>query len=211
MVYVYFSFDLSVELRHLLDIKTESECPESQNVHQRASLTLDNFWWRVGQGSHIQQAPHPPGKHVWGEALILDSLNLQVGAEIMLTRLKQIYGYSIFLTVNFSLQGSFNRPHLESSSQCPSLSVDSRLNGLQVELSETCALCLSRLMSLIFATPITVPEPLDEASGSPTHDDAVQLTSTSQLHLLFKVDCCLEDVNVFTLSNLAGKSFLNFE
>lgn len=66
-------------------------------------------------------------------------------------------------------------------------------------------------MSLICAPPITVPEPLDEASVSPTNDDAVQLTSTSQLHLLFKVDCCLEDVNVFTLSNLAGKSFLNFE
>lgn len=93
-LHIYFSLDLSVELRHLLDIKTESECPESQNVHQRASLTLDHFWWRVGQGSHIQQAPHPPGKHVWGEALILDSLNLQVEAEIMLTHLKYIYGYS---------------------------------------------------------------------------------------------------------------------
>lgn len=68
---------LCVELQHLPDIKAES--PESQNVHQRASLSLDNFWWRVGQGSHIQQAPHPPGKHVWGEALVLDSLSLQVG------------------------------------------------------------------------------------------------------------------------------------
>lgn len=66
-------------------------------------------------------------------------------------------------------------------------------------------------MSLIFAPPPTVPELLDEASVSPTDDDAVKLTSTSQLHLLFKVDCCLEDVNVFTLSNLAGKSFLDFE
>lgn len=94
-LHIYFSFNLSVELQHLLDIKTESESPESQNVHQRASLTLDNFWWRVGQGSHIQQAPHPPGKHVWGEALILDSLSLQVGAEIMLAHLKQyIYCYS---------------------------------------------------------------------------------------------------------------------
>lgn len=68
----------SVELQHLLDLKVDKESPESQNVHQRASLSLDNFWWRVGQGSHIQQAPHPPGKHVWGEALILDSLSLQV-------------------------------------------------------------------------------------------------------------------------------------
>lgn len=73
---------VSVELQHLLDIKDDSEGPESQNVHQRASLCLDNFWWRVGQGSHIQQAPHPPGKHVWGEALILDSLSLQVSSQI---------------------------------------------------------------------------------------------------------------------------------
>lgn len=73
-----------VELQHLLDFKVDiKESPESQNVHQRASLTLDNFWWRVGQGSHIQQAPHPPGKHVWGEALILDSLSLQVRAQII--------------------------------------------------------------------------------------------------------------------------------
>lgn len=94
-LHIYFSFNLSVELQHLLDIKTESESPESQNVHQRASVTLDNFWWRVGQGSHIQQAPHPPGKHVWGEALILDSFRLQVGAEIILAHLKQyIYCFS---------------------------------------------------------------------------------------------------------------------
>lgn len=78
----FILLSVSVELRHLLDIKADTESPESQYVHQRASLSLDNFWWRVGQGSHIQQAPHPPGKHVWGEALILDSLSLQVGAQI---------------------------------------------------------------------------------------------------------------------------------
>lgn len=76
---------VSSELRHILDIKVESENQESQNVHERASLSLDNFWWRVGQGSHIQQAPHPPGKHVWGEALILDSLSLQVGLQIFVS------------------------------------------------------------------------------------------------------------------------------
>ncbi|XP_019133654.2 protein KIAA0100 isoform X4 [Larimichthys crocea] len=168
----------SAELQHLLDIKDDIESPESQNVHQRASLSLDNFWWRVGQGSHIQQAPHPPGKHVWGEALILDSL---------------------------SLQGSFNRPHTEPSSQSPSLSVESSLKGLQVELSETCALCLSRLLSLICVPPRdTGPQLSDVASVSPPSDDAIQPTPSSQLHLLFKLDCCLEDVNVFTLSNLAG-------
>lgn len=75
-----------------------------------------------------------------------------------------------------------------------------------MELSETCALCLSRLTSLIFAPPVTVPELSDESFVSSSNDDGIQLTSTLQLHLLFKLDCCLEDVNVFTLSNLAGKS-----
>uniref|UniRef100_A0A3Q1ED73 Bridge-like lipid transfer protein family member 2 n=1 Tax=Acanthochromis polyacanthus TaxID=80966 RepID=A0A3Q1ED73_9TELE len=122
----------------------------SQNVQQRASLSLDNFWWRVGQGSHIQQAPHPPGKHVWGEALILDSL---------------------------SLQGCLNRPHVESSSRSPSLSVESSLKGLQVELSETCALCLSRLLSLMCVTHDTEPQLSDVAVVSPSSDDSGSLSS----------------------------------
>uniref|UniRef100_A0A8C4NXK1 Si:ch211-259g3.4 n=1 Tax=Dicentrarchus labrax TaxID=13489 RepID=A0A8C4NXK1_DICLA len=155
-----------------------------QNVHQRASLSLDNFWWRVGQGSHIQQAPHPPGKHVWGEALILDSL---------------------------SLQGSFNRPHRESSTQSPSLIVESSLKGLQVELSETCALCLSRLLSVICVPRDMEPQLSDVASLSPSSDDAVHPIPSSQLHLMFKLECCLEDVNVFTLSNLAGAVSLRMD
>ncbi|XP_068571689.1 bridge-like lipid transfer protein family member 2 isoform X4 [Cebidichthys violaceus] len=174
----------SAELQHLLDIKVDLEITESQNVHRRASLSLDNFWWRVGQGSHIQQAPHPPGKHVWGEALILDSL---------------------------SLQGSFNRPQMESSSRDQSLSVESSLKGLQVELSETCALCLSRLLSLMCVPPDTGPQLPDVASVSPSSDDSVPPVPSSQLQLLFKLDCCLEDVNVFTLSNLAGAVSLRMD
>ncbi|XP_031729431.1 protein KIAA0100 isoform X4 [Anarrhichthys ocellatus] len=174
----------SAELQHLLDIKDDAEITESQNVHRRASLSLDNFWWRVGQGSHIQQAPHPPGKHVWGEALILDSL---------------------------SLQGSFNRPQMESSSRDQSLSVESSLKGLQVELSETCALCLSRLLSLMRVPPDAGPQLPDVASVSPSSDDTVPPIPSSQLQLLFKLDCCLEDVNVFTLSNLAGAVSLRMD
>ncbi len=64
------------ELQHLLG--SEEDDVKSLTVTEKASLSLDHFWWRVGQGSHIQQAPHPAGKHVWGEALILDSLTLQV-------------------------------------------------------------------------------------------------------------------------------------
>lgn len=172
----------NTELQHLLDIKVDKENPESQNMHQRASLTLDNFWWRVGQGSHIQQAPHPPGKHVWGEALILDSL---------------------------SLQGSLNRPHSESSSHSPSLSVESSLRGLQVELSETCALCLSRLLSLISVPLDAEPRVSDPPAVSPPSDDNVHPFSTS--HLLFKLDCSLEDVNIFTVSNLAGAVALRMD
>uniref|UniRef100_A0A3P9KJ73 Si:ch211-259g3.4 n=1 Tax=Oryzias latipes TaxID=8090 RepID=A0A3P9KJ73_ORYLA len=153
---------------------------DSQNLvlHQRAAVSLENFWWRVGQGSHIQQAPHPPGKHVWGEALVLDFL---------------------------SLQGSLNRPHTETSCHAPSLSLESNLKGLQVELSETCALCLSRLLSLVHLPPDTEPQQSDAAVVSPAGGTTVQSSSSfSLLQLLFKLDCCLEDVNVFTLSNVAG-------
>ncbi|XP_024866117.1 protein KIAA0100 isoform X1 [Kryptolebias marmoratus] len=175
----------NAELQHLLDLKVDRESSESQNLHQRASLSLDSFWWRVGQGSHIQQAPHPPGKHVWGEALVLDSL---------------------------SLQGSLNRPFSESSSQSPSLSVDSSLKGLQVELSETCALCLSRLMSLMCFSRDAAPSAA--AAVSPSSDKTISpssSSSSSQLHLLFKVDCCLDDVNVFTVSNVAGAVSLRMD
>ncbi|TNN66058.1 Protein KIAA0100 [Liparis tanakae] len=174
----------SAELQHLRDIKVDPDSTEAQNVHRRVSLSLDNFWWRVGQGSHIQQAPHPPGKHVWGEALILDTL---------------------------SLQARFNRPRMESSSSNPSLSVESSLKGLQVELSETCALCLSRLLSLICGPHGSGPQLPDVASVSPSGGDAVPPTPSSLLQLLFKLDCCLEDVNVFTLSNLAGAVSLRMD
>lgn len=75
--------------------------------------------------------------------------------------------------------------------------MESSLKGLQVELSETCALCLSRLLSLL-CVPRDAELP-DVASVSPSGDAA-----SSQLHLLFKLDCGLEDVNMFTLSNVAG-------
>ncbi|XP_055081782.1 bridge-like lipid transfer protein family member 2 [Periophthalmus magnuspinnatus] len=167
---------VSAELKHLPDMKTDHESPEPQNVHQRASLVLDSFWWRVGQGSHIQQAPHPPGKHVWGEALVLDSL---------------------------TLKGSLNRPHFEVYDQLPCLNLESSLKGLQVELSETCALCLSRLLSLL--VPAVKDQQLSEVSAAPAlNESAVQPSTPSHLNFRFKLDFCLEDVNVFTLSNLAG-------
>ncbi|KAG5269355.1 hypothetical protein AALO_G00201080 [Alosa alosa] len=157
----------SAELRHLLEATEDSESRSSSRGQQRASVSLDHFWWRVGQGSHIQQAPHPPGKHVWGEALILDS---------------------------FTLQGSCGEPEgrsPESPGPARSLSVESSLKGLQVEVSETCALCLSRLLSLF--TP------------SGTRKAAVPVpTPATPSTLLLSLELSLDDVNVFTLSNVAG-------
>ncbi|XP_036392090.1 protein KIAA0100-like [Megalops cyprinoides] len=170
----------STELQHLMDFPTDPDSLSSQSLHQRASLSLDHFWWRVGQGSHIQQAPHPPGKHVWGEALILDSL---------------------------TLQGSCNTSQLDSAVPSESICVESRLKGLQVELSETCALCLSRLVSL-FSQPgggagerAGQPRPL---SPRPSMGEATPSSSPSRHPVLFKLELGLEDVNVFTLSNIAG-------
>lgn len=59
-------------------VPTDYQHLRPQSVHQRAVLAVDHLCWRVGNDSHIQRAPHPPNMHVWGEALILDSFNLQV-------------------------------------------------------------------------------------------------------------------------------------
>uniref|UniRef100_A0A8C7QEU9 Si:ch211-259g3.4 n=1 Tax=Oncorhynchus mykiss TaxID=8022 RepID=A0A8C7QEU9_ONCMY len=158
-------------------ISVSSESLKFQNVHRRLALSLDHFWWRVGQGSHIQQAPHPPGKHVWGEALILDSL---------------------------TLQGSFNKPQSESSSHSESVSVESNLKGLQLEVSETCALCLSRLLALCNLANGRKLEASEQPDVVPVPALVDGTTSPSQGAFYFKIECNLEDVNVFTLSNVAG-------
>ncbi|XP_022525858.2 protein KIAA0100 isoform X1 [Astyanax mexicanus] len=161
----------SAELQHLVDSSTEEESVQGLNMSQRVSLSLDHFWWRVGQGSHIQQAPHPPGKHVWGEALILDS---------------------------FTLQGSSTKPQGVDSKSAASVCAESRLQGLQVEVSETCTLCLSRLLSLLklgqSQNSIT-PEP-----ESITHESSAPCPLLPVLNLQLN----LQDTNVFTLSNVAG-------
>ncbi|KAI1893283.1 hypothetical protein AGOR_G00122110 [Albula goreensis] len=169
----------STELQHLLDFPGDVELPPCRVLHQRASLSLDHFWWRVGQGSHIQQAPHPPGKHVWGEALILDTL---------------------------TLQGSWNRSTLDSTPTPDSLQVQSQLKGLQMELSETCAQCLSRLLWLV--SQDNAP-PVEGSGSSPLHipapaNESISQSSPTQNSVLFKLQLSLEDVNVFTLSNIAG-------
>ncbi|XP_051963532.1 protein KIAA0100-like [Xyrauchen texanus] len=156
----------NTELQHLLDHNPEEDGVKSLTVTEKASLSLDHFWWRVGQGSHIQQAPHPPGKHVWGEALILDSL---------------------------TLQGSFSKPRLVNCSPSGSVLVESSLIGLQLEVSETCTLCLSRLLSVLR---------LEKVENIPIHLPLEK--PSAYLPPLFKFKLSLEDVNVFTLSNVAG-------
>lgn len=105
-------------------------------------------------------------------------------------------------------QGSYTRPRSESSSQSPCLNMASKLTGLQVELSETCALCLSRLMCLFTLPADREPQGADPASAGqlPSYSSSSSSPYSTPPPLLFSMECGLEDVNVFTLSNLAGKS-----
>lgn len=105
-------------------------------------------------------------------------------------------------------QGSFNHPHTDLSSHSPSLSVECGLKGLQLELSETCALCLSRLLSLICVPAGPHAQLPAAAAVTPSAGEHVHSYASSQPHLLLKLDCSLEEVNVFTLSNVAGETLI---
>ncbi|KAM4700309.1 bridge-like lipid transfer protein family member 2 isoform 2-T2 [Discoglossus pictus] len=147
----------------------------TQNLHQRVMLSVSHLCWRVGKDSHIQQALHPPNTHIWGEALVLDS---------------------------FTLQGSYNQSLGVGIVQADTLFIESTVQGLQVEFSDTCAECLSRVLSLL---PTTRKHPVPASQG--------QLSSTSlyvesgvKPALLWKVDVRVEEVNLFTLSSLVGAS-----
>lgn len=60
---------------------------------------------------------------------------------------------------------------------------------------------------MVHLPPDTEPQHPDAAVVSPPGGRSVPSPSPSQL--LFKLDCNLEEVNVFTLSNLAGKGCWN--
>lgn len=191
------------ELQHLLD--SDEDGMKSVTVTEKASLSLDHFWWRVGQGSHIQQAPHPPGKHVWGEALILDCLTLQVKSTcIYLVSCRSLCRMDCILKIKniwlcvipflICSQGSYSKPWTVNSSPPGSVCMESSLKGLQLEVSETCTLCLSRLFSVLKldkAENVSLHSPLEKPPTCPPP--------------LFKFKLSLEDVNTFTLSNVAGK------
>ncbi|XP_077336545.1 bridge-like lipid transfer protein family member 2 isoform X3 [Lithobates pipiens] len=146
----------------------------TQNLHQRVLLSVSNLCWRVGKDSHIQQALHPPNTHIWGEACVLDT---------------------------FSLQGSYNQS-VGVIMQADTLFIDSTVQGLQIEFSDTCAECVSRVLSLMpIASKHPVPTSPDLLSPTSPHGEA-----TSKLAVLWKVDVRVEEVNLFTLSNLVGAS-----
>ncbi|KAG9486015.1 hypothetical protein GDO78_008877 [Eleutherodactylus coqui] len=146
----------------------------TQNLHQRALLAVSNLCWRVGKDSHIQQALHPPNTHIWGKAFVLDS---------------------------FSLQGSYNQAlGVVGIMQADTLFIESTVQGLQVEFSDTCTECLSRVLSLMpVASKHHVP-----ASQGPLSPLSPSGDLSSKLALLWKVDARVEDVNLFTLSTLVG-------
>ncbi|XP_063151468.1 bridge-like lipid transfer protein family member 2 [Candoia aspera] len=156
---------ISVDYQHL----------RPQSVHQRAVLAVDHFCWRVGADSHIQRAPHPPNMHVWGEAFILDS---------------------------FNLQGSYNQPLGTSSTHADTLFLDCTLRGLQLESSDACSDCLSRLL-LLLRPPAPCPHD--------PHREEPPIATGEEPGVLWKVDLKVEDVNLFSLSALAGATELRVD
>ncbi|XP_069471435.1 bridge-like lipid transfer protein family member 2 isoform X2 [Ambystoma mexicanum] len=157
---------LSLDYQHL----------RTQSLHQRANLALDHLCWRVGKDSHIQQAPHPPDTHLWGEALNLNT---------------------------FNIQGSFNQPLIIGSTQADTLFIDCTIQGLQLESSDTATECLSRVLSLGCQNRRKPQPELQMPSAEQDHHHG---DPSFSLGLLWKVDLRAEDVNLFTLSSLVGAS-----
>lgn len=93
------------------------------------------------------------------------------------------------------LQGSYNQPLGTSSTHADTLFLDCTLRGLQVESSDTCSECLSRVLLLLQPRGIEDKECLEELPPS----------LGEELGILWKVDLKVEDVNLFTLSTLAGE------
>ncbi|KAM8976471.1 bridge-like lipid transfer protein family member 2 [Pelodytes ibericus] len=156
-------------------ISLEFKHLRTQNLHQRAVILVNNLCWRVGKDSHIQQALHPPNTHVWGEAFVLDY---------------------------FSLQGSYNQSLGGGIMQADTLFIESTVQGLQAEFSDTCVECLSRVLSLL---------PNESRRPVPSSQNPLTFTppcneSGSKLALLWRVDVRVEEVNLFTLSSLVGAS-----
>lgn len=92
-------------------------------------------------------------------------------------------------------QGSYNQPLGTSSTHADTLFLDCILRGLQVESSDTCSECLSRVLLLLQPRHVETKECQKELPPS----------LGEELGVLWKVDLKVEDVNLFTLSPLAGE------
>ncbi|XP_051891846.1 protein KIAA0100-like isoform X2 [Pristis pectinata] len=150
------------------------------NSHWRGNLAVKNLWWRAGDGSHVLRAPPPANTHVWGDVLVVDTMNMQ---------------------------GSYSQAQSHSGEYANSLHLDGTVSELQVEVSETAVECLSKVLSLMQGGRKARLEesPIIREYDS-VHQD-LDFNSGARVHLS-KVNVKLEDVSLFFLSSTAGASIL---
>ncbi|XP_067864625.1 bridge-like lipid transfer protein family member 2 [Heptranchias perlo] len=152
---------------------------KTHNSHWRWNLAVEKLWWRAGEGSQIAKAPPPHNTHVWGDALVVDSLNLQ---------------------------GSYSQALSISGAYSKTLYLDGTVNGLQVEISDAAVGCLSKVLSLIHgdqnehSRERLEMEPLELV---PLESDYIGPEVK-----LWKIDVKLDNLNLFFLSITAGASVL---
>ncbi|XP_067866880.1 LOW QUALITY PROTEIN: bridge-like lipid transfer protein family member 2 [Heterodontus francisci] len=145
----------------------------------RGNLAVKNLWWRVGEGSQIPKAPHPVNTHMWGDALVVDSLNLQ---------------------------GSYSQTQSFTGDYANTVNLDGTVSELQVEISDTAMECLSKVLSLIHGDRKQHLEERLESERSSVNLDS-DFHGGSEVHLC-KINVKLEDITLFFLSSTAGASVL---
>ncbi|KAJ7309074.1 hypothetical protein JRQ81_008371 [Phrynocephalus forsythii] len=138
--------------------------------------------------------------------LAFDHLCWRVGPDSHIQRAPHppnthVWGEALILD-SFSLQGSYNQPLGPSSSHADTLFLDCTLRGLQVESSDTCFECLARLLLLLLPGDVgTLQDPTK----------TLPLPHGDEPGILWKIDLKVEDVNLFTLSSLAGATELRVD
>ncbi|XP_041053496.1 protein KIAA0100-like isoform X1 [Carcharodon carcharias] len=150
---------------------------KTRNSHWRGNLAVKNLWWRAGEGSQIARAHPLASTHVWGDAFVMESLNLQ---------------------------GSYSQAQSLTGDFANTLTLDGTVSELQVEISDTAVECLSKVLSLIHGyreqhlgekleiEPMSVNLDLDSQGGSEVH--------------LNKIKIKLEDITLCFLSSITGAS-----
>ncbi|XP_072326063.1 bridge-like lipid transfer protein family member 2 isoform X2 [Scyliorhinus torazame] len=152
---------------------------KTQSSHWRGNLAVNNLWWRAGKGSQMLRELPPTSTHVWGDALVLQSLNLQ---------------------------GSYSQAQSFTGDFANTLNMDGTVNELQVEVSEAAVECLSKVLSLIHGDwEQRVEETLEIEPISEGVD--LDTPAASEVHLC-KINVKLEDIALFFLSSVTGASVL---